>query len=580
MKKCPKCLRTYTDVSFDYCLDDGAVLVFGPGGDSEPATAILEPLSSESPTRVQTESSPAGTTDLKSKRFPAFVLGIAGVIIVAVGFIAFRSFSGRSVLPSALSSNSQQSIKSLAVLPLKPLDASDNYIGMGIADAIIRKMSQTDQITVRPTSAIRKYLNDDIDALTAAKQLGTDAVLEGSFQRADDRLRISVNLLRTQDGASLWNDSIDLKMTDIFAMQDTVSQQVASRLNLKLDPSQRAGLTKQYTTDPIAYEYYQKAMYLFDERMDEDPQKFNQTIDWLKKAINEDPNYALAHAQLANVYSEMATFIEPNEPKWARLVEVESDAAQKLDPAIAETHLARSLLLWSSYGGFDTKASIREFLAAQQLNPNVGHAELAATYAHVGLTDLADRELKRASEIDPTSEFVKDQIITRYWLLGDYDQWLVKNRELYGDASVNPEYTLWYLLGKRRLDDAQKRFDEIAEKAAGHGDFLNNKIVLLALKGNFNAAEELIPAVLSTHPIHNPNYHHATFSIAVAYALEGKSTEAVKWLQTTADSGYPCYPRFDKDTYFDRIRQTPEFIQFMSKLKTEWDSYQSEFGGT
>jgi tetratricopeptide (TPR) repeat protein len=202
---------------------------------------------------------------------------------------------------------------------------------------------------------------------------------------------------------------------------------------------------------------------------------------------------------------------------------------------------------------------------------------LAATAAHVGLTDLADRELKRASEIDPTSEFVKQLIITRYWLLGDYDRWLAKCRELFGDAAGRPEDDLWYLLGKRKLDDAQKRMDKIADKATGP-EFWNNKIVLLALKGNFQAAEELIPTVLSTYPIHNPNYHHATFNIAVVYALEGKSPEAVKWMQTTADSGYPIYPRFESDAYFDRIRQTPEFIEFMSKMKIEWNTYKSEFG--
>jgi serine/threonine-protein kinase len=567
-------------VSFDYCLDDGAVLVFGPGDENDPATAVLDPLSSEAPTRIQTDSSTAGTTGPTRKRTMTIIACIAAIVIAAVGFAAYRILSGRSVLPSSLSSTNQQSIRSLAVLPLKPLDASENYIGLGLADAIIRRMSQTGQLTVRPTSAIRKYLNDETDALTAARELSVDAVLEGNIQRSNERLRVSVNLLRTSDGASLWNDSFELKTTDIFAIQDTVSQQVASRLNLKLDPTQQAGLTKQYTSDPIAYEYYQKAMYLYDERMDEDPQKFQQTIDLLKKAIDKDPNYALAHAQLANVYAEMATFIEPNEPKWAKLVEVESDTAQKLDPNIAEIHLARSLLLWSSYGGFQTKASIREVLAAQQLNPNVGHAELAAIGAHVGLTDLADRELKRAGDVDPTSEFVKNQIITRYWLLGDYDQWLVENRRLYGDAAGNPEYEMWYLLGKRRLDDAQKRMAEISDKAAGNPDFLNNKIVYLALKGDFQAAEELIPTLLSAHPIHNPNYHHATFNIAVIYALEGKSAEAVKWLQTTADSGYPCYPRFEKDPYFDRIRQTPEFVEFMARMKTEWDTYNSEFSAS
>jgi TolB-like protein len=146
-------------------------------------------------------------------------------------------------------------IKSLAVLPLKSLDAGENYLGLGIADAAIRRVSQTGGLIVRPTSAVRRYLKEDTDALIAAKQLGVDSVLEGSFQRSDDRLRVSVNLLRSGDGASLWADSFDLRVSDIFTIQDTVAQQVASRLRLQLDASQQAQLTKRYTSNPIAYEF-------------------------------------------------------------------------------------------------------------------------------------------------------------------------------------------------------------------------------------------------------------------------------------------------------------------------------------
>jgi len=104
---------------------------------------------------------------------------------------------------------SQPEIRSLAVLPLKPLGAEENYLGLGIADAAIRRLSQTGRLIVRPTSAVRRYLNEDGDALAAAKQLGVDSVLEGSLQRAGDRLRVTVNLLRTLDGASLWSDRRD-----------------------------------------------------------------------------------------------------------------------------------------------------------------------------------------------------------------------------------------------------------------------------------------------------------------------------------------------------------------------------------
>src|SRR5262249_45098281 len=154
-----------------------------------------------------------------------------------------------------------------AVLPLKSLDAGDNYLGLGIADAAISKVSQTGRLIVRPTSAVRRYLNDDADALAAAKQLGVDSVLEGSFQRADDRLRVRVNLLRSRDGVSLGADIFDLRMPDIFTIQDTVAQKVPSRLRLQLDSPQQAQLTKRYTSNPIAYEFYLKGAFNLDQKL-------------------------------------------------------------------------------------------------------------------------------------------------------------------------------------------------------------------------------------------------------------------------------------------------------------------------
>ncbi|MGH8517671.1 MAG: protein kinase domain-containing protein, partial [Panacagrimonas sp.] len=153
-------------------------------------------------------------------------------------------------------SSSTTTARSLAVLPLKSLDAGDNYLGLGIADAVIRRTSQTGGMIVRPTSAIQRYMAEDLDALTAARQLSTDVVLEGSVQRAGDRLRVSVNLLRVSDGASLWADNFDLRTTDIFEIQDRVAREVASHLQLRIDAAQQARLGRRPTTNPQAYEYY------------------------------------------------------------------------------------------------------------------------------------------------------------------------------------------------------------------------------------------------------------------------------------------------------------------------------------
>src|SRR4029453_18352298 len=257
-------------------------------------------------------------------RIPILILAVGLVMAAAVYFLHNR-----------VSSNpSRPTIKSLAVLPLKAFDANDNLLGLGISDAVIRKISQTGQLVVRPTSAVRRYLNEETDGLTAARQLNVDPVLEGTVQRDNGRLRVSVNLMQSGDGISLWSDHFDMGQSDIFAIQDTVAQRVATRLQLKLDQAQQSLLSKRQTSNPAAYESYVKGVYSFSQRGYGDPAKpqMDESIALFKKALEADPDYALAHAQLAYAYAWMALFVEPRQPRWAELVEEEIDRAQRLDP--------------------------------------------------------------------------------------------------------------------------------------------------------------------------------------------------------------------------------------------------------
>ena len=106
---------------------------------------------------------------------------------------------------------------------------------------------------------------------------------------------------------------------------------------------------------------------------------------------------------------------------------------------------------------------------------------------------------------------------------------------------------------------------------------LRRKLCSLRHKGDFHAAEAQIPIILARHPLKDPLYHHATYDIACIYALEGKSAEAVRWLRESAVSGFHLYPRYTRDAFLDRIRQSPEFIQFLAEMKAENDRYRHEF---
>jgi serine/threonine protein kinase len=496
------------------------------------------------------------------------LLGALCILMLVGGAILYAWWKQEHAL------SSQPAIKSLAVLPLKSLDAGENYLGLGIADAAIGRVSQTGRLIVRPTSAVRRYLNEDTDALAAAKQLGVDSVLEGSFQRADDRLRVSVNLLRSRDGASLWTDSFDLRMSDIFTIQDTVAQQIASRLRLQLDASQQAQLTKRYTSNPIAYEFYLKGVFTYDQRLSagDAAQPLQRAIDLFKSAIDADPNFALAHARLAYCYAVLAVFIEPTQPSWVEHAKEEINRAQELDPQLAETHLARFQLLYSEFEGYQGEAAAREVRLANQLNPNVGHAELAYMYSHLGLEDLAARELARAFEVDPTSDALKSATLLLYEVQSKYDEYAANQNVRHEGRSQ-----VWYFMAKGRFDEAQKAMDEWSAKQPNNIQLSPTKALLFAVKGDFRAAEAEIPIVLNKHPLKDPLYHHAAYDIACVYALEGKSAEAVKWLREAAVTGFQLYPRYQRDAYLNRIREAPEFIQFLAEMKAQNGRYRHEF---
>jgi hypothetical protein len=209
---------------------------------------------------------------------------------------------------------------------------------------------------------------------------------------------------------------------------------------------------------------------------------------------------------------------------------------------------------------------------ANQLNPNVGHSELAYLYNHLGLEDLAVHELARALEIDPTSDALQGTATLTYEVQSKYDEYAADRT-----AKRDGRSDVWYFMGKGRLDDAQKAMDEWAAKQPGHPSLPPTKALLFAVKGDFRAAEAEIPIVLSIHALKDPLYHHAAYDIACVYALEGKSVEAVKWLREAAVTGFHLYPRYTRDAFLNRIRQSPEFIQFLAEMKAENDRYRREF---
>ena len=495
----------------------------------------------------------------------AALTGLGVLLLIATGVFIYTWRIRQTAAPTQLE------IKSLAVLPLKSLEANDNYLGLGIADAVIRRISQTGELTVRPTSAVRRYLNEETDALTAARHLNVDAVLEGSVQRVNDRLRVSINLLRSSDGASLWADKFDIQSIDIFTIQDTVAQEVAARLRLQLDPTQQARLKKRSTINAEAYEYFLKGNYSFDKRELVATADLEVAEAMFKKAVEIDSQYTLAHARLAYCYAWKALFTDVENPSWIKQAREEIKRAEALDPELPQIAEVRYEITWSKYGDFDISAAVHELRRGQQFDPNSGHQPLGVLAYHLGFEDIAFKELQRAMEIDPTSENIKVNLVEANELLGKYDEAINTEKKFFDD--LGPALAL---IWANRLNDAEANITQSLAKEPSNVRMQSARVRLLGLQGKFNEAEALIPAI-TAKAVNTRSYHHVTYDFACAYALAGKTREAVEWLRKTIDYGMPNYPLFERDPHLDHIRRDPAFIQLMQEFRPRWEEYRRGF---
>lgn len=207
----------------------------------------------------------------------------------------------REAAEESATGNQPSALQSLAVLPFRPLgaNAEDAYLGLGMADALITRLSNIRRIRVRPTSAVAQYLASDLDLMSIGRELQVDALLDGKLQRAGEWLRVTVQLVSVRDGAPLWAGKFDAHFTDIFAVQDSVSEQVLHALTLTITGEEQRLIARRHTQDAEAYRLFLKGRYHWNLFTAADLRK---GVEYFQQAIEIDPLYALPYAGLADCY--------------------------------------------------------------------------------------------------------------------------------------------------------------------------------------------------------------------------------------------------------------------------------------
>jgi serine/threonine protein kinase/Tol biopolymer transport system component/tetratricopeptide (TPR) repeat protein len=289
---------------------------------------------------------------------------------------------------------------SVAVLPFRLLgneSTSEGYLGLGITDALITKLSNVGRISVRSTSAVMKYAALT-DSLAAGRELGVEFILEGRVQKLGDRVRVTVQLVHVQTDAPVWAASFDEHLEDLLRVEDSISEQVARALVPHLTGEEREQLARPGTSSARAHQFYLRGRWHWNKGTEE---SLAQALLAFMQAIAEDPEYAGAHAGVADYYVQLGIRggLPPSESFAA--AKDSANTALRIDPALAEAHASLGFATWAY--DRDSAAAAHQFQLAIALNPDYApaHHWLGLLNSTRGRPEMAIACLERARKLDP-----------------------------------------------------------------------------------------------------------------------------------------------------------------------------------
>jgi len=512
---------------------------------------------------------PAFPAALESRKSPAtWKSGLALLLISALlgGIVIVLSLIWLSRQREEVGSVATRppAISSIAVLPFKTLSAerSDEYQGLAMTDALITRLSNTGQLVVRQTGAVLKYTGTQ-DPLAAGREQGVDAVLDGKIQRDGERVRVTVQLVRVSDGVPLWADGFDEKFTNIFAVQDAISERVAQGMMLKLTGEEKKRLTKRYTENSEAYQTYLKGRFFWSKRTVDGLQK---GAEHFQRAIEIDPSYALAYAGLADSYTLLGVYIAlpPKDafPKAKNAVE----KALEIDDTLAEAHASLGAI--KLFYEWDWPGAEQEFKRASALNPSYAYSHQwnGLNLAALGRLDEAMAEMKRAQELEPLSLIINTNVGWIQYYAHQYDQAIAQHQK---SVEMDPNFARVHLRLGMAYEQKGLHQEAIGEyqktlRLSGDDPYV---IALLGYSRAMAGQREEARKILNQLQKLQQQRYVPPYSIALIYAGLGEKDLAFEWLDKAFvdRSGPLIYLKVEP--MFDSLRSDPRMAGLLERMR-------------
>jgi len=457
---------------------------------------------------------------------------------------------------------------SLAVLPFKLIgprysnDTGDDYLGIGLADALVTRLSQVRRFVVRPTSSVLAYSGGDTgDPLAAGYDLNVNYIIDGNIRRAGETLRVTVQLLQVSEGAVRWAGQFDEKLIDVLRLEDSISEQVAGALIPQLTGEEQQQLAKRGTEDAQAFEAYLRGRYHWHSLSEEG---FAKALREYHRAIALDPNYALAYAGIADYYIFLGIFgVLP----FAECAASAYEAAEKaiaMDATIAEAHAALGFA--TVCRDFDWQAAEAHHRRALELNPNsaVAHNWYNFMLLQTGRFDESLAEVNRAVELDPITPLTSLALGWCHYHARRFDEAIaVHLKVIQSEPNFAYQRTIysWVLRCAGRYEEALAQAERALQLAG------NGQLYVAGLGMAYAAAgriEEARACVMQLQEMSQTHYASPYF-LAVIHSYLGEPEAALAQIEEAIRIGDAWVCWLVVDPQLDALRADPRFAEMVRR---------------
>jgi serine/threonine protein kinase/Flp pilus assembly protein TadD len=460
-------------------------------------------------------------------------------------------------------------IDSIAVLPFENAsgDPETEYLSDGITESIINSLSRLPNLRVIPRSTVFRYKGQTVDPQAVGRELKVRAVLGGRVLQRGEMLVIGTELIDTVEQAQLWGERYNRRMVEIFAIEDEIAKKISEGLRIRLSGDEEKRLAKRFTQDAKAYQLYLKGRYYWAKRT---PETLKKALEYFRQAVEEDPNYALAYAGLADCYIVLGWqgVVAPKEglPK----AKAAAMKAVGLDDDLAEAHtaLANCLALhdWNWMG------AERELQRSIQLDPAYwyAHTLYGLFLAALGRHEEAIEAVRRGEKLEPLLPVIEHHVAWVLYMAGQYDRAIDHCCKA---LEIEPNYALlhWWLAQaygqtgqfKKAVTESKKAL----HLAGGELSFLAGFLgYALAVAGRKVEAQEILRDLIG---LSNVKYSEP-FGIAAIHAGLGERDQALEWLQKSCDEMSPFVSMFLKvDPKFESLRSDPRFADLLRRMNLQ-----------